>query len=106
MLKAQIKVGTQYALRESRREGTQIQRVRILEHIRGSKWKAEWLEPNPGLVHFVESAHLLVRWADLKAFLKEEEREAGLIEQNRRDGYARDAPVVRAVETGLRQCRR
>jgi hypothetical protein len=29
------------------------------KHIRGNKWKAEWVDPNPGLVHYVESGQLV-----------------------------------------------
>jgi hypothetical protein len=48
MLKQEIKPGVEYALREKRVPGEPLQRVRITEHIRGNKWKAEWVEPNPG----------------------------------------------------------
>ena len=44
MLKSQIKPGVQYAVREKRVRGEPFQRVRVTEHIRGSKWKAEWIE--------------------------------------------------------------
>lgn len=98
MLKAHIKPGTDYALRERRGPDATIQRVRVLEHIRGSKWKAAWVHPNPGLVHFVDSAHLLVPWKEIKPFLKEEQDETYLIEQNDRDGYRQDSSVVHAVE--------
>jgi len=72
VLKADITPGLEYAFREKRATGVPFQRVRILEHLRGNKWKAEWIDPNPGLVHFVESGHLIAAWGDLKAFLKEE----------------------------------
>ena len=48
MQKADIKVGGEYALRESRTPGTPLQHVRIVEHIRRNNWRAEWIEPNPG----------------------------------------------------------
>ena len=96
MLKAQIRPGSEYALREKR--DAPLQRVRVLGHIRGSKWRAEWIDPNPGLVHFVESGHLLVPWKEHKAFLKEEADETRLEEQNAREGYERDSPVTRALE--------
>ncbi|MEO8682045.1 MAG: hypothetical protein ABI665_23565 [Vicinamibacterales bacterium] len=96
MHKADIKVGTAYALRE--RRGEPFQRVKILEHVRGGKWKAEWVEPNPGLIHYVESQNLIVPWRQLKAFLREESDKARLLEQSDRDGYQRDSPLVQAVE--------
>jgi hypothetical protein len=53
MLKSQIKIGVQYALRE--RGSKDLQRVKLLEHNPRQQVEAEWLDPNPGLVHFVES---------------------------------------------------
>jgi hypothetical protein len=73
MLKAEIKPGKEYAFREKRIHGSPLQRVRIIEHVRGNKWKVEWIDPNPGLVHYVESGQLIVPWKEQKAFLKDEE---------------------------------
>jgi len=56
MQKAEIKPKVDYAFREKRPPGAAVERVRILEHIRGDKWKAEWINPNAGLIHFVEYA--------------------------------------------------
>jgi hypothetical protein len=95
MLKSQIKPGGQYALRE--RGSEQLQRVKLLEHIRGNKWKAEWIDPNPGLVHFVESGHLLVPWKDRKGFLQEEADAAAIRAYNDQQGYERDSPLDNAV---------
>ena len=58
MLKSEIRAGIEYALREKRVPGTPFQRVRVIEHIRGNKWRVEWIDPNPGLVHYVESVVL------------------------------------------------
>jgi hypothetical protein len=73
MLKSEIQPGTDYALRETREIGARFQRVRIIDHIRKNKWKAKWVEPNPGLIDYVESGQLIVPWKERKAFLKEEE---------------------------------
>jgi hypothetical protein len=59
MLKAEIQPGIDYALREKRLVGAPFQRVRIIEHIRKNKWKAKWIEPNPGLVDYIESGQLI-----------------------------------------------
>ncbi len=56
MQKAEITPGQEYALRETRASSSPFQRVRVLQHVRGTKWKAEWIEPNLGLVDYVESA--------------------------------------------------
>jgi hypothetical protein len=98
MWKSEIKPGVQYAIREKRIRGTPFQRVRIISHIRGNKWKAEWIDPNPGLVHFVESGHLIVPWREHKAFLKEERNEARLEQHNETQGHHRNSPVDRALE--------
>lgn len=99
MLKSQIKAGTEYAFREKRAPGTPFQRVRILEHIRGNRWKAEWIEPNPGLVHYVESGQLTVPWKEHKAFLKDESNAERLREHNGRQGFERDCRARRGRGT-------
>jgi len=77
MIKAEIIPRTDYALREKSAPDAPLQRVRIIEHIRGNKWKAEWVDPNPGLIDYVESGHLICRWKDHKAFLREEAEISG-----------------------------
>lgn len=93
MQKSEIEVGKDYALRESRKATAPLQRVRILQFVRGKKWKAEWIEPNPGLVDYVESQNLIVRWKDHKAFLRDEEREQQLQEHNEQIGYQAASPL-------------
>src|SRR5882762_4200843 len=97
VLKADITPGLEYAFREKRATGVPFQRVRILEHIRGNKWRAEWIDPNPGLVHYVESSQLIVAWKEHKAFLREEEHAAGLMEHNARSGYQCDSALDNAL---------
>lgn len=97
MQKAEIKPRTEYAFREKRVAGGPIERVRVLEHIRGNKWKTEWLEPNPGLVHYVESGQLLCLWKERKAFLKEEESRERLVKHNDEQGYSENSPIAHAL---------
>jgi len=97
MLKSEIKPGVEYALRERRGVGSPLQRVRILQHVRGNRWKAEWIDPNPGLVHYVKSGDLVALWKKHKAFLKEEADEARLREHSERQGYKKDSPVDNAL---------
>jgi hypothetical protein len=98
MWKADIKPKAEYALREKRAIGTPFQHVRVIQHIRGNKWKVEWIEPNPGLVDYIESGQLIVPWKDRKAFLKEEENAARLKEHNTVHGYdGEESPIVRAL---------
>jgi hypothetical protein len=97
MLKSDINPRTDYALREKSAPDAPLQRVRIIEHIRGNKWKAEWVDPNPGLIDYVESGHLICRWKDHKAFLKEETEAKRLREHNKEIGYEPESPLTKAV---------
>ncbi len=98
MLKSEIKPRTDYALREKRIPGAPFQQIRIIEHIRGNKWKAEWVNPNPGLVHYVESGQLVCLWKEQKGFLKEESEAQRLRAHNEHHGYAPESPLTKAVE--------
>lgn len=95
MNKADIVAGGEYALREKR--DAPIQRVRIVEHVRGNRWKADWIDPNPGLVHYVESGHLLCPWSQLKASLREESKAEQLRQHNKECGWVKDSPVDQAL---------
>jgi hypothetical protein len=97
MDKSTIVIGKEYAIRERRIEGSPLHRIKLLEHIRHNKWKARWIDPNPGLVDYVESAQIIVLWKDAKAFLKDEANAARLAERNEREGYDPRAPIADAV---------
>jgi len=99
MQRADIKPKVEYAFREKRITGLPFQKVRVIEHVRADRWKVEWLEPNPGLIHYASSGQLVVRWKDRRGFLKDEVNDQRLREYNEGHGYADpDSPVVRAVE--------
>lgn len=98
MDKSNIIAGGEYGIREKRTSGTPLERVRVLQHIRRNKWKAKWIEPNPGLIDYVESAQIVVPWKEHKAFLKDEENAQRLADQNQRDGYKEGSPIALAVE--------
>jgi hypothetical protein len=102
MWKAPIKPGNEYAMREKR--NAPVQHVRILEHVRGNRWKAEWIDPNPGLVHYVESGHLIAPWKQLKAFLREQEEVNRLREHNKQVGYDEESPVTKALYHVFESC--
>jgi hypothetical protein len=97
MWKAGIKPGVEYALREKPGVGKPVERVRILKHIRGNKWRAEWIDTHPGLVDFVESSQLLVRWRELKAFLEEEAAADALKRHNAEAGCRNNSPLDGAL---------
>ena len=98
MIKSAIKPKTEYALPEKRGAGAPFQRVRVMEHVRRNKWKVQWIEPNRGLIDYVESGQLIVQWNERKAFLKQEENEARLRAHNERHGYdGEESAIVRAL---------
>jgi hypothetical protein len=97
MLKAEIKPGMEYAFREKRGIREPFQHLRIIELVRGNKWKAKWIEPNPGLADYAESGQLIVLWEERKAFLKEEEAADRLRMHNESLGYDQESPVAKAV---------
>lgn len=97
MLKAEIEPGQEYVFREERRVNKPIQHVKIIEYIRGKKWKAEWIDPNPGLVDYIESQQLIVRWRDRKAFLRDEENAQQLRENNKKLNYQEDSPYTNVL---------
>jgi hypothetical protein len=98
MWKSEIKPGEEYLLRESRRPDAAEHHVRVLEHVRGNKWKAKWIEPNAGLIDYVESKSLLVHWKHRKDFVKDEQSWRNLREHNVRHGYKEGSPITTALE--------
>lgn len=97
MLKSEIKPRTDYAFREKRLPGAPLEHIRILEHIRHNKWKAEWIDPNPGLVHYAESGQIVCTWKARKAFLQEEENRERILKRNEDLGYAENSPIADAL---------
>ena len=95
--RAEIKPGTEYAFREKRTPGGPVERVRIIEHIRGNKWRTEWIEPNPGLVDYVESGQILCHWKERRAFLEEEDHRERLHKYNQEQGYSENSPIAHAL---------
>jgi hypothetical protein len=98
MDKSAIVVGKEYAIRERRIPGSPFQRVKLIEHIRRNKWKAKWIDPNPGLVDYVESAQIIVLWKEQKAFLRDEEDAARLAERSDREGFKPGSPIAEAMQ--------
>lgn len=97
MTKDELKAGTECALRETRSLDCPLQRIRLIEKVRG-KWKAEWIDPNPGLIDYVAPKLIVAVWGEHKGFLRDEVSWARLIEYNRTLGYTPKSPVYLAVE--------
>ncbi|WP_353073653.1 hypothetical protein [Tunturiibacter gelidiferens] len=98
MLKSELKAGNEYAFREKRVAGDPLARIRLIEHIRGNKWKAQWIDTHPGLVDYVTTAQILVPWKEHKLFLQEETDFARLREYNSIHGYEGSSPVSEALQ--------
>lgn len=97
MLRSEIEAGQEYALREGKSSDTSLQRVKIIQHVRGKKWKAEWIDPNPGLVEYVDSRNLIVLWKERKAYFQDEEKGRDLRFDNERNGYSEKSPLANAL---------
>lgn len=86
----------QYAIRERVSIGEPLQRVEVIEHARGTKWKVRFLdEPNPGLVDYVTSKQIICTWTDRRKYTRDEERLAALeaLDGNVWDGHPREQAV-------------
>jgi hypothetical protein len=69
----------------------------VLEHVRGTRWKVEWLDPNPGLVDYASSASIVVLWRQRRAFLRDEERSARMSEVSASSFPGSEHPTTNAV---------
>jgi hypothetical protein len=98
MLKSELKTGNEYAFREKRVAGDPLARIRLIEHIRGNKWKAQWIDTHPVLVDYVTTAQILVPWKEHKLFLQEETDFARLRAYNSIHGYEGSSPVSEALQ--------
>ena len=98
MQKSDIRVGKEYVLREGKGPDAIIQRIKIISHVRGKKWKAEWIEPNPGLIDYIESQKLIVSWRERKAFFRDEDKARLLEEDNEAHGYREDSPYANVLD--------
>jgi hypothetical protein len=98
MLKSELKAGAEYAFREKRVPGTPLARIKLIQHVRGNKWKARWIDTHPGLVDYVTTSQILVPWKEHKQFLQEEKDLAHLREYNLSHGYDGNFPVCEALQ--------
>jgi len=98
MNRADLKPREDYAFREKRTPASPMQHIRLLEHIRGNKWKAKWIDPNPGLIDYITTTQIIVPWRDRKAYLRDEGCLALMLEHNQTHGYEPQGPITLAVE--------
>jgi hypothetical protein len=99
MLNADLIPGQEYAFREKRIVGSPLHRVKLLEHVRGRKWKARWIKPNPNLIDYLSTEQVMVPWKDQAAFLKEERDRESMRRHNLKLGFSASSPISEAVDS-------
>lgn len=98
MDKSDIHPGDEYGVREPAKAGVELQHVKVLEHVRGGKWKVEWIDPNAGLVDYVKSMSIVVPWKDRRAFLRDEGKKERLLSSVEYSGFpGQSHPTADAV---------
>jgi hypothetical protein len=93
--------GKEYAPREASVEGGEFQYVRAIERVRGSKWRVEWIEPNPGLVDYAKSIAFICPWSERKKVAKDERNAARLKEEIAKSWPGEYHPLDNAVNAVL-----
>jgi hypothetical protein len=100
MRRADIVAGAEYAYREPPRPGVAMQHIRVVQHVRDYKWRAEWIDPNEGLVAYVDSRGLIVEWSKREPVLRDEAATKRLREHHPPSDHAPvDLAVHLAVES-------
>jgi len=74
-----------------------LQHIRLIERVR-ARWKAEWIDPNPGRIGYATSKQIVVRWEEHEDFQRDKVSMAHLIEYNKSLGYIPDSPTDRAIQ--------
>lgn len=95
-----IRIGQEYGYRDAPRQRGPLQQVKVIERVR-SKWKVEWIEPNPGLQDYVKSVNLVVRWKERRAFLRDEDSWERLEDVCDREWPGHEHPLSEAVDLVL-----
>jgi len=98
MVGSELIAGAEYGFREKRNPGSPLTRIKLIQHVRGARWKAKWIDTHPGLVDYVTTKQILVPWKDHKRFLEEERDQARLREHNVEAGYKAASPVTDALQ--------
>ena len=99
MLNADLIPGQEYAFREKRIIGSPLHRVKLLKHIRGRKWQAKWIKPNPNLIDYLFTEQIIVPWKDQAVFLKEERDRESMRRHNSKLGFSASSPISEAIES-------
>jgi hypothetical protein len=98
MLRDDLRCGEKYGLREkSQRDGSPLECILLLKHVRGRKWQVRWIDTHPGLVDYVDSAQIVVLWKERDALLKEERSRDAIRRHNIEVGFESDSVVAEAI---------
>jgi len=99
VLKADITPGLEYAFREKARPRVSpFSACASLNTSEENKWRAEWIDPNPGLVHYVESSQLIVAWEGAQGIFERRGKTRHVLWSiNARSGYQCDSALDNAL---------
>jgi hypothetical protein len=92
MVGSELIAGAEYGFREKRNPGSPLTRIKLIQHVRGARWKAKWIDTHPGLVDYVTTKQILVPWKDHKRFLEEERTGHGYESTTLRLGITESVP--------------
>lgn len=83
-----LEIGRRYAFREKRGPGQPMLKVKLVDKVgRKGKVKVRFEEgPHPGLEEYVSTRQIVVPWGERNAVMRDERREAALVEHARRVG--------------------
>lgn len=102
MTQAELTVGKQYAYRRTR--SGPFRKVKVVDKTgKKEQVKIRFLDqPHPGVEEWTKARWLIVPWAELRAFARDEEREARAREASARegDGVLRDTVDIILTATG------
>lgn len=97
MTKEELKAGVECAFETSQSPDSPLQHIRLIERVRG-RWKAEWIDPNPGRIGYAISKQIVTRWEEHEDFQRDKVSMAHLTEYNKSLGYLPESPTDRAIQ--------
>jgi hypothetical protein len=97
MTKEELKAGVECAFETSQSPDSPLQHIRLIERVRG-RWKAEWIDPNPGQIGYAISKQIVSRWEDHEDFQRDKVFLAHLTKFNRSIGYMPESPIDQAIQ--------
>ena len=97
MTKEELRAGLECAFETSQSPDSPLQHIRLIERV-GVRWKAEWIDPNPGRVGYATARQIVARWEEHEDFQRDKVSMVHLTEYNKSLGYTPESPTDRAVQ--------